>query len=662
MPPTLLVPSDAIFDGMPMTDLSPSDRFHTALFGILAGVAILGHVLGATIFKNVLWGTHFYGFFPGVVLAAALIATLGLGLLWVRLPNGATAPAPPHSTAGRAAMWAGIVALSAGLFWWLRIRHTLLGDSGPLSHNLPLGEHTHPRQPLSLFLHHYVYEWARGLFEVSGRSLQDVARETVGLEGVVAGAIFVPVAFALARHLVAPAPASAVEGQRPGRGGVVALATALLLTQGYMQLFFGYVENYTWFTLAIGLYLWAGLSFVAGRAPLSLASLALAAAIGLNISGIAFLPSLAALGVWGLLRRDRRASTARDLGVTVLIFLGLQTFLASLGGFSAREGFRYMWDLVIRGEATDRSTNYLFSWPHLREFFAVQTLIGPFAGFLLVPAAAYRLAAPGAKDVRLFFLLMASLPPFAAAWLYGDSIQGIPRDWDLFAPFALPFVAAAVYCVASTPIHTAVLRRLLGIATLVSLFHTGSWVALNACEARSLERYKTLPASKGRTEMVVGYWYLTHGQKGLAREWFERAIAAYPANNLAHHQLGLYAMDEGRYADAVKHFEVAVSARPDKSNYRLSLVDALVLAGRPAEALPQLEALTAAEPSRAEFWGCYGIVLSGLGRVSEARAALERGAALAPGDPRYARLAARLGEPDAYARALREDWDALVIK
>jgi Flp pilus assembly protein TadD len=196
----------------------------------------------------------------------------------------------------------------------------------------------------------------------------------------------------------------------------------------------------------------------------------------------------------------------------------------------------------------------------------------------------------------------------------------------------------------------------------VSLFHTGPWVALNTSEARSLERYKTLPASKGRTEMVVGYWYLTHGDKPRAREWFERAVAAYPPNNLARHQLGLYAMDEGRYPEAIAHFEMAVRARPDKTNYRLSLVDALVLGGRPAEALPHLETLAAAEPQHPEHWACTGIVLSGLGRTSEARQALERAAALAPGEPRYARLIARLGEPDAYARAVAEDWDALVLK
>ena len=45
----------------------------------------------------------------------------------------------------------------------------------------------HPRQPLSLLLHHEFYQWTRGLFAAPGRSPQDVAFHTLGLDSVVAG-------------------------------------------------------------------------------------------------------------------------------------------------------------------------------------------------------------------------------------------------------------------------------------------------------------------------------------------------------------------------------------------------------------------------------------------------------------------------------------------
>ena len=79
-------------------------------------------------------------------------------------------------------------------------------------------------------------------------------------------------------------------------------------------------------------------------------------------------------------------------------------------------------------------------------------------------------------------------------------------------------------------------------------------------------------------------------------------------------------------------------------------------------ARPELERLLDTEPGRADYWACYGIVLSGLGRTADARAALELAKAAAPADPRIAKLLARVGEPDAFARAMQEDWDALVVK
>jgi len=640
----------------------PAGRFDNVLIGALAALVIAAHLLGATCLRRVFWGTDFFAFLPAWSPVVALLAGAGLALLALRL---ATRPPPtgPPRAAIPIATWTAITALSATLFWWLRIRHTLLGDAGPLSHNLPLGERTHPRQPLSLWIHHHAYVWTHRLFEAPGRSAPEVARHAVALDSVVAGVLLVPVAYRLAAHLVDHGPDAGDARGRHARDPVaVALAAGLLLAQGYMQLAFGYVENYTWFMLAIALYLWAGMRHLARGGSVAPASAALAAAIGLNISGIVFLPSLAALLARGLVRPNARRAAARDLALTLLAFLGLQVSLASLGGFSAIEGFRYMWDLVVRGEAADRSALYVWSWPHLRDFCAVQLLIGPFAGFFMAPAAARRLIGPHTRDGRLLFLLAAALPPFLAAWMYGDSIQGLPRDWDLFAPFAIAYTAAGIYCLASASQAQASRRRLLALAAVVSLVHTGAWVALNTSELRSLERYKTLPASRGRTEMVVGYWYLTHDERANAREWFQRAVAVYPANNLAQHELGLFAMDEGRYAEAIARFEIAVAARPDKGNYRLSLVDALVQAGRPAEALPQLERLTAAEPQRAELWGCTAIVLSGLGRTDQARQALERAIALAPGDSRYPRMVARLSQPDAYVRALREDWDALAVR
>ena len=42
---------------------------------------------------------------------------------------------------------------------------------------------------------------------------------------------------------------------------LAALVCGVLLTQGYMQLFFGYVENYTFVALAVAYYIATALAF-----------------------------------------------------------------------------------------------------------------------------------------------------------------------------------------------------------------------------------------------------------------------------------------------------------------------------------------------------------------------------------------------------------------
>ena len=638
-------------------------RFYAFGVGGLAVVVVASHLLGATALTRPLWGTHFYAFFPSWALMVSLAATL-VALAWILFRRAPAAVMPSEAVPVLPRAWTviALATLAGVLFWLLRLRHTLLGDSGVLSHDLPLGGSQHPRQPLAMLFHHYFYLLSRGLFATPGRPAADVAFDTVALEAVLTGVVFVPVILGLARE-IATSTVSGVE--EPPATGSAWIATALL-AQGGVQLFFGYVENYAVFTLLLAVYLWTGLRFLNRRGPLLAAGAALMGAIGFDLAGVVLLPSLALLAAWGFARAPSRAAVARDLALTLVLGLALGWLLAGLGGATGPAGLSYILRMVVRGEGAENSLAYLLAAAHWRDFFAIHMLIGPFAGFLVVLVAIYRLATRRILDGRVLFLLVAALPAFGASWLFGDPLQGFPRDWDLFAPFAIIWTTAGLACVVWEPLPARAARLLLATIVVVSVFHTGSWVAINSCFDRSFARYKTLPISRGRTEMVVGFWYLNHGQAQDARAWFERSVAAYPANNAAQHQLGLFDMDAGHYREAVERFRVATLVRPDKGNYRLSLVDALVLDGRPGEALPELDRLAGqggpSAPRQARLHACRGIVLAGLGRMSEAREALERARALDREEPRYRTLLARLDQPGFYRQALREDWDALILK
>lgn len=643
-------------------------RFYLAVVAILALLVLTSQVLGATLLRGTIWGADAYGFFPPAILLSSTVAALAL-LGWIVLhsPGGREVGRPKAIAAPSGAdRWLAlaqllVVGLAFGLFWQLRIRHTLFGDSGPISRSLPLGQSTHLRQPLSLFLHHVVYNLTAGFFQRGDRDPADVAFDTVALGSAVAGAMLVPVALGLARELASSgAAASGVEGGGSDSPAAPPLVAAVVLTQGYVQLLFGYVENYTYFTLAMGVYLWTALRFLRGRSPLILCGLALVIAVGLNLSGLVLLVSFLVITGWGLARPRVRRAVTRDVVGTGLGFVALAVALGTLGeADQVAAGLHQMWGLAFRGAGGGGSAAYLLSGEHLRDFFDIHFLIGPFAAFLLVPAALRRLVRGDPRDARLWFLLACAVPPLAASWSFGDPLQGFPRDWDLFAPFALLYTVAAVYCLLSEPLVRPRAGRLLAAILVVSLFHTAPWIVLNTSADRSLERYKTLPISRGRGQFVVGYWYLSHGQKEQAREWFWRSVEAYAGNNAAHYFLGTFARDEGRYDEAARHFMVCTQVRPDKTDYRFALADALVLLGHPGYAAKQLALVVQVEPENAQFWACYGVVLCGIGYDEEARGALERARSLAPQDTLYARLLARVGQPDAYARAVGEDWRTL---
>jgi hypothetical protein len=66
---------------------------------------IAAHVLGAAVLKRALWGAHFYGFFPPIVLALSL-SVLGLGIVVV-LRMGSFAPLHRPGFTHAAFMWSG---------------------------------------------------------------------------------------------------------------------------------------------------------------------------------------------------------------------------------------------------------------------------------------------------------------------------------------------------------------------------------------------------------------------------------------------------------------------------------------------------------------------------------------------------------------------------
>jgi hypothetical protein len=209
-----------------------------------------------------------------------------------------------------------------------------------------------------------------------------------------------------------------------------------------MQLFFGYIENYSFAAAGVLAWLWLGLRVLAGRQPLWLAATLLAVLNATHPSTVILLPSLLYLG-WRCYRGAQTSSSAppvqtrtptassrpalhgrnktllRVVGEMALpmLLIGGATFVwmeASGHGLYAlfntdRPGggdarwFVPLWETSTRWE---RYT--LLSWPHVRDWLNGQLLVAPVVlpGLLITAVSLWlarrehghgaQLAAPGA--------------------------------------------------------------------------------------------------------------------------------------------------------------------------------------------------------------------------------------------------------------------------
>ena len=409
-----------------------TDRLFLGVVVVIAALTAVMHVLGATSLQLSFWGVHVYAFFHAAALmlatAALLVATTLVALRSPSIGNRLVTAATSTRRAPRSGVVLTIGAVAGAVVMWLaRTRHTYLGDGNVLLDRIPAGEMFHPREPLTAFVQQQLYRFVSPMFAQGERRTDWVVQDALALGSVVAGVVFIVIAWLLARELVALRRASGDdEARRPTAAIFVWL---LLFTQGYIQLFFGYVENYTFYTAALALYLWLSLRYARGASPLALPALALLLAMALHLTGIILLPSLALLAMWGVRSPEKRVGALRDVGLFLAVFVGMHFALRI-----ARPDYNLITTLAdLTGMALTRKveTVPVLSAAHVRDFFNEQFLIGPLGLFLFVPACWLALRARSARAIAGMFLLVLGASYLTASWFAGDSNLGYARDWDV---------------------------------------------------------------------------------------------------------------------------------------------------------------------------------------------------------------------------------------
>lgn len=565
--------------------------------------AIVGaHVAGSLPLRDSAWGVHQYAFHGAGVLAIAVIG-LAVVVAWILAISpdrwrACGASRATLSTRRARGIVAGVGGFSALVFWAGRARHTLLGDGNVITAGLHESALVHPREPLTSLLQHGLYAmFAKGLG--SEAATHEVAALAVASGSVVAGVVFVIASWFAAREIVrltdanAFGDASATVASTANAGtiaqhGTSWLVWAVLIAQGYVQLFFGYVENYAFYAAALPLYLWGALRFLAGRTRFGVPGGIALVAIALHLSGAVLVPSLAILAAVGVTRRAWRRRTLLD--ATALLAVAL---LAAWALSRIEDGYNPFASVLglARGIAAGAgSLGSLFSRQHLNNFVNEQLLIGPL-GLLLFLVAVVAVVRKRRLDATTLFLSSLGVVQAIAVWMIVDTNLGYARDWDLFAAGGALFTAAGLGLLLQRRAVTPALQRNLALAVVVSAFHTLPWIVLNASETKSLERMKRLPLGGGRAQMVVGNWHLRNGDYYEAMSWLERSHMEFPMNISTNYLLGVAYGLNGQHERAVRVLDTAVELRPENPRYRRELIAALLATGQSAAAVPHFEHL-----------------------------------------------------------------------
>ncbi|MBI1873267.1 MAG: hypothetical protein HYS05_05165, partial [Acidobacteria bacterium] len=260
----------------------------------------------------------------------------------------------------------------------------------------------------------------------------------------------------------------------PGKG---VWLFAWVLSGGFMQLFFGDVENYSLVTPLMMLYLWLSILYLKERVPLWAPSLLLAVAASFHLLTVFLGPSWLYLA-WLELRRRGMKDVATSCVLASLV-LATTFFIVHFAVVGRR---------VVTIEAMQETVSRLTEWSgglnpgiwlasrsvdYYYQIANVLMLLVPQA-LVVVPLLLYRRI--DWSRINVFIAISAAMfGVMLAVWYSG---LGVPNDWNVFAPMSVTF---SIWCgynfvrIEGLRYKTAILVGLLVVGAL----HSYSWIVCN---------------------------------------------------------------------------------------------------------------------------------------------------------------------------------------
>ena len=390
----------------------------------------------------------------------------------------------------------------------------------------------------------------------------------------------------------------------------------LLITQGYVQHFFGYVENYAILFPMLLAFLVLCQRCMVGRTPVWIPGVVLGVTVSLHLITLAAAPALA----WATLRRTGRVTIsvvslavvpATACIVLVLIGLPYDAFLHLEPGHHT---------LQLLGEADHYRPYALISWSHAMELWNQYALVAPAALICLGLARRFQWRDP--TDTMLF---LAAAPLVAFTVLFNPEI-GAFRNWDVFALPALPLTLLAGRWLGRAYAGVETSRIAVSVVVIASLVHTASWVGLNANADAAAARFDHNVQEGANSDHArshgAGSLADYHREEGRLDESLAafRAASRYGPYNSRYYVAQAYILNlMGRKGDAERVLEEALDLDPDRPDVLVNLSKLSLERGQTGEAKRLLLRALKADPSNAGTIHGLGMVAYRTGDLTVAR-------------------------------------------
>ena len=621
---------------------------------IIAAVFLGLHVLHLFWRPNPMWGADLLFYMPASVQGLFILLAVLLFVPAFRRQIRSMVDALPLALWGRGRrVWVTrslvlLVALAA--FISLSSARHFLGDGYHLLEKFETDTWTNVfRAPLSFTLMRALHH--------AGAAFWESAENTYRIYSYTSGFFYILLTF----------PVATTVGKSKLEKSIV---LTFLLTAGYMQFFFGYVENYALYMPVLLLYLLLGMRALENRVPLYVPAILLGMLLALHRAFAVFGPSLFFLAYRTWRHRQETIPCWKTAAATVaalccvpvsavafltLSGVGIESYLSGTGGDEL---------LPLFAKCGDDPQDRIFSISHFLDFLNQQLLSAP------TPCMALLLLRKKDFSHQPFLAISALVPLFFTFVV--KSYIGAFRDWDIFSLPALPLTLCAAALFLSRIrdrerlFHGAFL--FCGAAALHTLF----WIGVNAGAGAAETRYIHLVenntgrvASSGWETLAiyhlrrndtraalraykrardvnpgsVRFWltvsrtYRDMGQHSEAIENFKREIKLQPDHAAgANVNLGVFYRDMGEYTSAIEHLAKAIEIEPNIPSAYVNLGVVYSDIGQHSKAIRAFEKAVELRPEHATTYVNLGVAYIDVGQTANAIEALEKAVSLQPDD------------------------------